>query len=160
MKGDYNLSSNFEFKAALCEAERELKKFNILHRAKFSKLAEKENIFPGQLPILVFISQNNGCTQKNIADVLNFRAASITDSLKRMEKAGLIIRKQDNKDLRVIRVFITESGIKHMQIGIKISYRMEECYFKGFSEEEKAMCLAFVKRMCRNLEQNEGGAEC
>ena len=145
--------------ANLCESERIFKRFFMLHRAKLTSLGEKENIFPGQMPILVFTACNDGLSQTDIAKAFKLKAASVTEALKRMEKSGLIIREQDTSDLRRTCVYISDKGKELVKNGIDISYKMETCCFKGFTEEEKAAFICFLKRMCSNLDDSDGGAE-
>ncbi len=143
----------------LSESERVIKKFLTLHRVKLLKMAGKCDIFPGQMQILIFISHNNGLSQREIAQAFKFKAASVTEALKRMEKLQLVTRKQDENDLRITRVYISEKGMELVNLGIDVSYEMEKCCFEGFSEHEKKLFISFLERMCKNLDDSSGGAK-
>lgn len=126
-----------------------------LHRAKFMKLISNLDLFPGQIPILVAINNNNGCKQKDIGKTVMFKPASITDALKRMEKGGFIERKNDVKDLRIVRVFITELGKTQLKEAMKVSRDIEQICLMNFSDEEKVMFRYFLKKMILNLDPEE-----
>lgn len=126
-----------------------------LHRAKFIELISDLEFFPGQVPILAAINKNNGCKQKDIGGIVMFKPASITDALKRMEKNGLIQRKNDEDDLRIVRVFITELGKKQLKEAIKINKEVEEICFMNFTNEEKKKFRDFLKKVIINLESGE-----
>jgi Transcriptional regulators len=124
-----------------------------LHRALFISLISDIELFPGQIPILALLNKNDGCIQKEIGENLRFKPASITDSLKRMEKALLIIRKQDEKDLRITRVYITDTGRQQLEKAIDISNRLEDICFAGFTKEEKEVFINSMEKMSRNLDK-------
>lgn len=131
--------------------EVEFHKLLRLRRARLMSLINNVELFPGQIPILAIIDGNNGCAQKEIGGNMRFKAASITDSLKRMEKAGLINREQDDKDLRITRVYITDVGKEQLEKAIELSRNFEEIYFAGFSAEEKETLTSLLKKMNNNL---------
>lgn len=55
-----------------------------LHRARVHKLFGKLGLYRGQPPILFILWEEDGRTQKEIADRLHLKPATITDGLKRM----------------------------------------------------------------------------
>lgn len=122
-----------------------------LRRARLMNLIGSVELFPGQIPILAIIDGNNGCTQKEIGEKMKFKPASITDSLKRMEKAGLINREQDDKDLRITRVYITDVGKEQLEKSVEISHSFDAICFAGFSADEKETFISLMKKMNNNL---------
>ncbi|WP_234702334.1 MarR family winged helix-turn-helix transcriptional regulator [Clostridioides difficile] len=54
----------------------------------------------------------DGQSQKELADKRKVKASTTTVMIKRMEKAGLVERKQDEKDQRVSRIFLTDKGLE------------------------------------------------
>ena len=91
-------------------------------------------------------------SQGEIAKRLQLSPATVTASLRPLEKLGLIERKPDEKDLRKNRVSITPDGIAMVKRCRELMDALEEATFKGFSEEELAQLTGFFKRMCSNLE--------
>ena len=103
-------------------------------------------------------------SQGEIAKRLQLSPATVTASLRPLEKLGLIERKPDEKDLRKNRVNITPDGEAMVKRCVELMDALEEATFKGFSEEELAQLTGYFKRMCSNLEavaqetqEKEGG---
>ena len=103
-------------------------------------------------------------SQGEIAKRLQLSPATVTASLRPLEKLGLIERKPDEKDLRKNRVNITPAGKAMVKRCVELMDALEEATFKGFSEEELAQLTGYFKRMCSNLEaitletqEKEGG---
>lgn len=71
--------------------------------------------------------------------------------LKRMEKANLIVRKKDDKDQRVSRVYLTEKGKKVCEDTIKVVKQIERECFKDFTEEEKETLKSLFLKMKNNI---------
>ncbi len=79
-------------------------------RARLEKLLEGQGVHPGQAPMLFAIFNEDGLTQKRLGEKMNLKPASVTIMLRRLQKAGLISKLPDEKDLRVFRVRLTEKG--------------------------------------------------
>jgi len=115
--------------------------------AEFSKLG----ITQGQPKILDFLSVNDGCIQREIANSCNIEPATVTSILSIMEKAELIYRNQDPKDKRVLKVFLTEKGKIAQKEVEKIFNLIDMECFEGFSEEEKAETIKILNRLYENM---------
>ena len=74
-----------------------------------AQLAEV-GIYRGQPPIMGLLYQHDGMSQKEMASALNLSPATMTVTLKRMEKAGLVRREMDEHDQRILRVHLSEQG--------------------------------------------------
>lgn len=79
-------------------------------RARLERLLEGQGVHPGQAPMLFAIFNEDGLTQKRLGEKMNLKPASVTIMLRRLQKAGLISKLPDEKDLRVFRVSLTEKG--------------------------------------------------
>lgn len=66
-----------------------------LHHYRTHVLLDEIGVYPGQPPLLFIINKEGGQSQKELADRLKIKPATITVMLKRMEKANLVERKQD-----------------------------------------------------------------
>src|SRR5690606_15913841 len=110
-----------------------------LHFSQVHTLLSKIGVYRGQPPILAHLCRNNGLMQKELADALNLTPPTITDTLQRMEKAGLLVRSTDPEDGRVSRVFITEKGRRVKKQVDEIIKEIDEETFQGLTEEEKRL---------------------
>ena len=64
----------------------------------------------GQAACLRVLDGNDGCTQRDMADILHVSRPSITGMLQAVEKSGAIVRKPDENDQRLTRVYLTDKG--------------------------------------------------
>lgn len=115
----------------------------------FMKL-KKLGIHPRQIPILAVLYKEDGCSQKELAAKLGVKPPTVTVSIQRLEKSGLLIRKQDEKDQRVRRIFLSEEGKKIINEGMQMAREGEKQILAGFSESE--LCL--MRRFCMQIKEN------
>ena len=125
---------------------------NVLRRLLVQKNLRGKNLFKGQFPIMEIICENEGCTQKFLADQLMVSSASIALSIKRLVKAGMIEKTADENNLRCNRIYPTEKGRKSKEEACSVHAEIDQRTYRGFSAEEKAQLDAFLLRMIKNLE--------
>lgn len=121
------------------------------HYYRTHTLLEKLGAYPGQPPLLFALAEHDGLSQRDLAKKLHIKAATLTIMLKRMEKTNLVERRQDRKDQRVIRVYLTEDG-RQLQRKVKATILevQQEC-FSGISEEDKQILHRLFLQMKDNL---------
>ncbi|MCL6590675.1 MAG: MarR family transcriptional regulator [Firmicutes bacterium] len=121
------------------------------HYLRNHALLEKLGIYPGQPPLLFFLGKQDGQSQKELAEKLHIKAATITVMLKRMEAAKLVERRPDSVDQRVTRVYLTDYGKKVLQ-EVKESLKVleAEC-FANFTPEEQILLRRLLMQMRDNL---------
>ena len=128
--------------------------FHILNRGYhccINKISREIGLSKGQPPVLLFLDKENSRTQKELADFLNIKPASVTDVLQRMEKNGLVERKRGENDLRTMHVTITEKGREKSNEFLQKERSLDELFFKGFQEDEKEFFLQMFEKMTENL---------
>lgn len=62
--------------------------------------------------VLLNIDVENGSPATKIAPMLGMEARSLTRMLKSLEESGLIYKKQDTEDKRLVRIYLTEAGLE------------------------------------------------
>ncbi len=122
-----------------------------LHYYRTHVLLDEVGVYPGQPPMLFVLSKEDGQSQKELANKLNLKPATITVMLKRMEKANLVERRQDPEDQRVSRVYITEQGKEIYEKVNKIMKNLEEECFGNFTVEEKVILRRLLMQIRENL---------
>lgn len=124
-----------------------------------ARVMENLNIGVGQVPILRLLTDNVMMTQRQIAEATHVTPATICGTLKRMERAGLIIRSSAEQDGRVSCVRLTESGAhcaKKAFAAIELPFGE---MLTGFSTAECEMLRDFVRRMSDNLARATDGED-
>ncbi len=127
----------------------------VTHRYRVGKAASKLGLYFGQPGILEYISLNNGCTQKELAEHLHISPASVATTLKRMEKSGFIARKEDKNDSRKKRLMATEKGVNALRNFRIVCDETDVQLFNGFSDEEKEQLMSYLKRLNANIADSE-----
>lgn len=85
-------------------------------------------ITPDQFSILRWLSEGDtqGLTQRALGDLMASDANTITSTLSRMEKAGLIARQRHENDRRARRVTLQPAGKRALTRGRKIALELQE----------------------------------
>ena len=94
-------------------------------------------IKPGRFPFILVSVKRPGISQKEIAKLLNLDPSSVAITLKRMEKDGLVFRKRDERDGRILRVFPTEKAREIYDRLRKIVERVERELSSILNRDEK-----------------------
>ncbi len=112
---------------------------------------EEIGVYYSQFPVIDSICRNDGCTQKELADMLMVSPASIAVSAKRLEKSGLITRKTDEANARCNRLSITKSGMEISEKCREAFEKIDSKSFDGFSDEELDDFVSYLDRIIVNL---------
>jgi MarR family transcriptional regulator, organic hydroperoxide resistance regulator len=118
-----------------------------LAEAAFSEIG----LYPGQEMLLFQLWQEEGVTQSQLVEKLCVEPPTVTKTLQRLEKAGIIERKQDPEDARVSRVFLTPKGEALKEQVQKIWRDLEARTTKNLSEVEQAFMLRLLEQITKNL---------
>ena len=96
--------------------------------------------------------KKNGLGSTDISLDAGFAINTLTNMLDKMEKEDLIYRKQSTKDKRKKNVFLTDKG-KFLESKSKIVIdKMDEIFYKGFSESEIEMFENMLRKIIVNME--------
>lgn len=79
---------------------------------KTHHVMKQTGIHPGQAELLRFLKDNNGLSQKDIANEFNIKPPTVAVMIKRMVKNGMVTTKKDENDQRVTRVYYTQKGME------------------------------------------------
>ena len=116
-------------------------------------LLDRMGIGPGQVPILYDLKWHKELTQRQLAEHTHVTAATISGTLKRMERAGLVYRTDDEKDARISIVRLTDEGKERGEQAGKLFVQTDYDMLKDFSEAECEALLGYLERMCENVGQ-------
>lgn len=126
------------------------------HHARARALLDDIGLYRGQQFVLCALWAEEGLTHSELADRLHVHPATVTNALKRMERAGFLERRSDPDDQRVSRVYLTEAG-REIRGDVEQTWtKLEGQTFAGFSQEEREKLEGFLERVYANLEK--GGA--
>jgi MarR family transcriptional regulator, organic hydroperoxide resistance regulator len=95
--------------------------------------------------------QEDGATQKRLAQLNNVTEPTAVTLLGSMERLGLIRRDRNAVDRRKVNVFLTPKADALKVVLMPRAHRINEIAGEGISAADLATCLAVLKRMSENL---------
>ena len=110
-------------------------------------------IYPGQIPVLGMVSKKEGLSQKELAEILRIKPPTVTVSVQRLEKAGFLYKKPDEKDQRIARIYLTEKGKETKARALQRIRENESVMLEGFSETEQCLLRRFLKQILENIDK-------
>jgi MarR family transcriptional regulator, organic hydroperoxide resistance regulator len=120
-------------------------------RSVSDTFTDQVDIPRGQATVMCAVARQDGLTQTEIADQLSVQGASVTNMLQRLEEAGLIIRRRDQEDNRLVRVYLTEAGRQKEQSINEQFGSMQELIFKGISEQDRVLLRQWLQQIIMNI---------
>ena len=105
----------------------------------------------GQPRILKELRQHGTMNQKELADACLMDVTTMSRTLDRMEKDGLLKRENNPASRRSWNVLLTDCGHEKADEVIKIFNKVDDVIFKGFSEEEIKMLSSMTDKVENNL---------
>lgn len=115
------------------------------------KLA-KYGIHAGQDILLYYLSLEDGQTVTQLLENICVQPATISNTINRMVANDLIKKMKDEKDARVLRIFLTDKG-KEVVVQVKQIWKTLEIQtIDGLTEEEMQVLKKLLQRLLSNLE--------
>lgn len=142
------------------EISKRFEKLGVLKRAQLFSLLEDEKLHVAQLPALEFIIEHDGCTQIELSDYLCTTPASVAVSTKRMERAGLIEKREDKNNLRQKNLFITEKGLKSVHECRTIFDKFDEKMYAEISDEDLEVLKKTLDKIIENIMESGECSRC
>ncbi|MDQ7096627.1 MarR family transcriptional regulator [Desulfosporosinus sp. PR] len=107
--------------------------------------------YRGQNRVLNIIADNDGLNQKELAELLDIRSASMSELLNKLERSSLITREKDEADKRITHVFLSDEGRK-LANSSQSQGDFAEMLFGSLPDEEKHMFYTIMKKLCAVFE--------
>jgi MarR family transcriptional regulator, transcriptional regulator for hemolysin len=101
--------------------------------------------------VLVALRPGAVASQRELADALGVRAATLTQQLDVMEAAGLVTRNQDPGNRRVHRVELTAAGLQLFDRLRNAARAHDEQLRAGLDADDLARVVATLEQMRRNV---------
>ena len=121
------------------------------HVKKLNQELGKFGLHKGQPIMLLLLSKQDGIPQSELVHEMDITPATVSTMIKRLEKAGFVIRKRNAKDERISNVYLTDAGRSICSKLYNLQKEMEAVVFSGFSAEEKESIRSYLERILDNL---------
>jgi DNA-binding MarR family transcriptional regulator len=122
-----------------------------VHRGGVGATLAELGLHVGQEMVLSHLWRQDGLTPSELAERLGVEPPTVTNTLSRMEKAGLLERRRDPGDARCTRVYLTEKGRELREPVERRWEAVQKRAFAGISAEEEALLRDLLVKIHGNL---------
>ncbi|CUS26633.1 MarR family transcriptional regulator [Paucilactobacillus oligofermentans DSM 15707 = LMG 22743] len=126
----------------------------LMRRASLARSSEQHGIHHGQGHLLSVLMEHDNLSQKELADVVHIRAASVTDLLEKMEHEGLVIRTKDEKDRRITRVSISDKGRQFLIKNNLIRHEVNEVVYGDLNDDDLEQLDMIYQKIINSLSKD------
>jgi DNA-binding MarR family transcriptional regulator len=81
-----------------------------LNRLVMARTMGQHGVQSPEAIALTLLARNDGFSQRELAEILHLSHPRVSTILNTLEKAGLVLRRPDENDRRLVRVFLTDEG--------------------------------------------------
>ena len=127
-----------------------------LERINFNRAVAEEGLFAGQHKIIMFLKLQGSATIGEIAKETGTKPSTVSVSVKRMEKAGFVKRRQSKADGRITEILLTAKG---QAVPENIHHKMEaeeKMLTNGLTEDEINILSDLLDKIIENFNAKEG----
>jgi len=128
-----------------------LAQFAQAYRSLSDVLMDPLTLHRSQAMVLCKLFHEDGITQSEIAQQLSVQGATVTDMLQRMEEGGMVTRRRDRADNRLVRVYLTDAGREKERSIMEQFLKLESAVFAGFDEGERVKLRQLLNRAMDNM---------
>lgn len=110
-----------------------------------------ENFASSHGNILFQLSRQESLKMNELAKIINRDKSTTTVLIRKLEKEGYIKTSASAEDRRIKIVSLTEKGKKYNSSTGEISAELLQCFYKGFTDEEKETFTKMLIRIAGNF---------
>lgn len=122
-------------------------------RAVVEVALRRHGLHPGQNLVLAALAERDGQTPGEIAAALHVTTPTIVKMANRMVAAGLLTRRRDLPDNRLVRLYLTGAGRRLFRPVQRELERIDRHLTAGLSKAERRMLLTLLNRVSHNAEE-------
>ena len=126
----------------------------LAYRGLSDTLMDQIDMHRAQAALLCRLFVHDGMTQTELADQLSVQGATVTNMLQRMEETGLVRRRRDDDDNRLVRVNLTEAGRERERAITDQFVKLEHTVFAGISDHDRVLLRRLLGQMLHNMTAN------
>ncbi len=119
-------------------------------RTRLSHNLADSGLYAGQDGVMQLLGEEDGITPGALAQRLGVKAPTMTRTIGRMEAQGFVMRRADDKDARLTKVYLTEEGRNSIERIAGAADDCERVATKGLSGKE----VKVLARLLVTVEEN------
>lgn len=103
--------------------------------------------------VLAALRERDGRRMGDLSATTSIEVSTLTRLVDQMERKGLVLRRRDPQDARVVSLHVTAAGKRLTRRIVPIADRYEKVALKGFAPAEAEALRAALRRLYANMEQ-------
>ena len=137
------------------------RKFGKYYDRQFLPLLEKTGLSMREIHVLLFLANHPGQdTARDVAELRCLAKSQVSQAVEVLTGRGLLARRADGEDRRVIHLEITGQGAPLAREAQAIQCACGKRLLAGLTEEEQAVFLDLLGRVLRKTEELSMEKEC
>lgn len=120
-------------------------------RARIDRALHERGLRLGQYHVLRLLWERDGMTPRELAAELEVEMPTVTRTVQRMVRDGLVRRQAHPHDARSVCIYCSDRGRAFQSEVQRILDRETEAALQGFSASERAQFTAFLERINANV---------
>lgn len=115
--------------------------------------AAGEQFSPGQSRLLRILNQEAGISQKELAEKMRIRPASLSELLKKLEAKDYVFKEQNQQDRRINNFYLTPAGKEFAASLEEVQRNYGEKIFASLNHHELQQLAEILHKLNRSLEE-------
>lgn len=132
---------------------------NIVQRHRHHHDSSEMNAHQGQGRIIFLLLENEGISQRALAELMQIRPGSLSELLTKLEQSDYIERRPNERDRRVVNIFLKEEGKKAVDAVKSNRQKMTESLFSALTPEEQSQLSGLLEKLISSSECQCSGKE-
>ncbi len=133
---DYGNNSTLNLYLNVCSISNKL---NMVVKSSLNETFKNYGIQHQHWQILKILYFNEAYTPSQIADLMGITKPLLSRGVEHLEIHGLVERKMNNEDRRMVDLVITDKGKQYAEIGLKAVNKLPQLLEDSLTEEQLAL---------------------
>nr|WP_325183733.1 MarR family transcriptional regulator [uncultured Oscillibacter sp.] len=132
------------------------RKFGRYYDRQFLPLLERTGLSMREIHVLLFLA-NHPCqdTARDVTELRGLAKSQVSQAVEVLTSRGLLARRADGEDRRVVHLMITEEGAPLAREAQAVQAACGQRLLAGLDKEEQAVFLNLLERVLRETEELE-----
>ena len=120
-------------------------------RSRFDSLLREHGLRLGQYQLLRALWERDGMTPRELAEHAAVEMPTVTRTVQRMVRDGLVRREAHPSDARSVRILLAPKGRALEEAAVDLRRQIVKAALAGIPPEERARLAATLARILQNL---------
>ena len=137
---------------------RAVQQFRRYYARQFSGLLEETGLSMREMDVVLFLANNPGCdTARDVTEFRGLAKSQVSAAVDLLAERGLLCRRADGADRRVVRLALTESGAALGRAAREIQGACLRAVFSGLTAAEAEQFQALLEKVLSGAESVQEG---